>query len=182
LPGDSETEPVDPAKFVGFCGEAAGPDLILLRNHGLHAEIHLDRAHPIGKTDPAGIKDVVLESAITTIQDFEDSVAAVDADDKVLGYRNWLGLNKGDLAEEVSKDGKTFTRVLNPDRTYTTPDGGELTLPGRSLLFVRNVGHLMTNDAIVRTEANGEETEVFEGIQDALFTSLIAMHGLKLGD
>ena len=106
-------------------------------------------------------------------------MAAVDADDKVLGYRNWLGLNKGDLAEEVSKDGKTFTRVLNQDRTFTTPDGGELTLPGRSLLLVRNVGHLMTNDAIVFSADGEDGPEVPEGIQDALFTSLIAMHGLK---
>jgi malate synthase len=172
-----------PEQFVGYTGELGSPQWsVLLKNHGLHIEILIDPESPVGSTDAAGVKDVVLESAITTIMDFEDSVAAVDADDKVLGYRNWLGLNKGDLAEEVTKDGNTFTRVLNQDRTYTTPDGGELTLPGRSLLFVRNVGHLMTNDAIVRTEANGEETEVFEGIQDALFTSLIAMHGLKSGD
>ncbi len=170
-----------PEQFVGYTGELGSPQWsVLLRNHGLHIEILIDPDSPVGSTDAAGIKDVVLESAITTIQDFEDSVAAVDADDKVLGYRNWLGLNRGDLTEEVTKDGKTFTRALNQDRTYTTPDGeGELTLPGRSLLFVRNVGHLMTNDAIVRAEANGEETEVFEGIQDALFTSLIAAHGLK---
>ena len=160
----------NPGQFVGYTGELGSPDWsVLLVNHGLHIEILIDPESPIGKTDAAGIKDVILESAVTTIMDFEDSVAAVDADDKVLGYRNWLGLNRGDLAEEVSKDGKTFTRVLNQDRTYKTPDGGELTLPGRSLLFVRNVGHLMTNDAIVWSEGD-EEKEVFEGIMDALFT------------
>ncbi len=172
-----------PEKFIGYTGELGSPDWsVLLVNHGLHIEILIDPESPVGKTDTAGIKDVVLESAITTIMDFEDSVAAVDADDKVLGYRNWLGLNKGDLSEDVEKDGKTFTRVLNQDRTYQTPDGGELTLPGRSLLFVRNVGHLMTNDAIVVSDGNGAEHEVFEGIQDALFTGLTAIHGLKTGD
>ncbi|HXO55847.1 MAG TPA: malate synthase G, partial [Mycobacterium sp.] len=172
-----------PEKFIGYTGELGSPDWsVLLVNHGLHIEILVDPQSPIGKTDAAGIKDVVLESAITTIMDFEDSVAAVDADDKVLGYRNWLGLNRGDLSEDVKKDGKTFTRVLNEDRTYKTPAGGELTLPGRSLLFVRNVGHLMTNDAIVVSGGNGAEHEVFEGIQDALFTGLTAIHGLKTGD
>ncbi len=180
LGDDLSTGLATPDQFVGYTGELGSPQWsVLLRNHGLHIEILIDPDSPVGSTDAAGIKDVVLESAITTIMDFEDSVAAVDADDKVLGYRNWLGLNKGDLAEEVTKDGKTFTRVLNQDRTYTTPDGeGELTLPGRSLMFVRNVGHLMTNDAIVDTDGK----EVFEGIQDALFTSLIAIHGLKQGD
>ena len=168
----------DPAQFAGYTGDPSAPDSVLLVNHGLHIEILIDPDSPIGSTDPAGIKDVVLESAITTIMDFEDSVAAVDADDKVLGYRNWLGLNRGDLAEEVSKGGTTFTRVLNEDRRYSAPDGSELTLPGRSLLFVRNVGHLMTNDAIVFGAGPAEGREVYEGIQDALFTSLIALHGL----
>ncbi|BBY53558.1 malate synthase G [Mycobacterium koreense] len=178
LGADRSTLLAERDQFVGYLGEPDAPTALLLSHHGLHIEILIDPDSPIGRTDAAGIKDVVLESAVTTIIDFEDSITAVDAADKVLGYRNWLGLNRGDLAEEVSKDGSSFTRVLNPDRTYTTPDGAEITLPGRSLLFVRNVGHLMTNDAIVFADG----TEVFEGIQDALFTALIAMHGLSADD
>lgn len=171
------------AKFLGYTGTAEAPTSLLLVNHGLHVEIVIDPESPIGKTDAAGIKDVILESAITTIMDFEDSVAAVDAEDKVLGYRNWLGLNRGDLVEQVSKDGVTFTRALNADRVYTVADGtGELSLPGRSLLFVRNVGHRMTNDAILLTDSDGTQHEVFEGIMDALITCLAALHGLKTGD
>ncbi|AXO63349.1 malate synthase G [Pseudomonas sp. phDV1] len=174
LKGGSNSGLRDDAQLVGFQGEASAPIAVLLKHNGLHFEIQIDASSPIGSTDAAGVKDVLMEAALTTIMDCEDSVAAVDADDKVVVYKNWLGLMKGDLAEEVSKGGKTFTRTMNPDRVYTKPDGSELTLHGRSLLFVRNVGHLMTNPAILDAEGN----EIPEGIQDALFTSLIAVHNL----
>ncbi|WP_137819981.1 malate synthase G [Pseudomonas sp. 2FG] len=163
------------AQFIGFQGDAAAPTAVLLKNNGLHFEIQIDASSPIGQTDAAGVKDLLMEAALTTIMDCEDSVAAVDADDKVVVYRNWLGLMKGDLAESVSKGGETFTRTMNPDRVYSAANGGELSLHGRSLLFVRNVGHLMCIDAIV----DGKGNEVPEGIMDGLVTALIAVHNLN---
>ncbi|MEC5186408.1 malate synthase G [Geobacillus thermodenitrificans] len=172
--GGATTGLKEPEKLIGFQGEPQNPTAVLLKNNGLHIEIQIDREHPVGKTDKAGIKDIVLEAAVTTIMDGEDSVAAVDAEDKVVVYRNLFGLIKGDLTATFEKNGKRLTRTLNPDREYKTPDGGELVLPGRSLMFVRNVGHLMTNNAIL--DANGEE--VYEGIIDAVVTSLIMKHSL----
>lgn len=161
-------------KFIGYRGEAENPTAILLKNNGLHFEIQIDRDHPIGKTDKAGMKDILLEAALTTIMDCEDSVAAVDAEDKVLVYRNWLGLMKGDLTASFMKSDKMITRTLNPDRSYTAPDGESFKLSGRSLMFVRNVGHLMTINAIL----NEDGEEIQEGILDTIITSLIAKHSL----
>ncbi|MBU6960004.1 malate synthase G [Pseudomonas sp. CVAP len=175
LKGGSNTGLRNDAQLIGFHGDAAAPTAILLKNNGLHFEIQIDASTPVGQTDAAGVKDVLMEAALTTIMDCEDSVAAVDADDKVVIYRNWLGLMKGDLSEEVAKGGKTFTRTMNADRTYTALDGSELSLHGRSLLFVRNVGHLMTIDAILDKNGN----EVPEGILDGLVTNLAALHSLN---
>ena len=173
--GGVEHTLADESQCVAYRGDAADPAAILLRCNGLHIELQIDRDGAIGKTDRAGVNDVVLESALTTIQDCEDSVAAVDAEDKVTVYRNWLGLMRGDLSASFSKGGKTQERTLEADRMYTAIDGGQLVLPGRSLLFVRNVGHLMRNDAVL--DANGEP--VFEGLLDAMLTVTIGMYDIQ---
>lgn len=169
------TSLIDSKQFAGFNGDADSPTAIVLVNHGLHIEICIDRSTQIGTKDRAGISDILLESALTTIQDCEDSIAAVDAEDKTLVYRNWLGLMRGDLCEKFEKSGQTVSRELNPDRQYTGSDGQRLCLPGRSLMFVRNVGHLMSSDAILDT--NGKP--IPEGIMDAVITSTIALHDLS---
>jgi malate synthase len=168
------------SQLVGFQGSAGNPSSVLFEHNGLHLDLQINRNTPIGATDPAGVSDLVVEAALSTILDLEDSVAAVDAEDKVLGYQNWLGILKGTLTESVSKGGKTFTRGLNPDRVYHSPKGqGEVRLHGRSLLFVRNVGHLMTNPAILYTGADGAQHEIPEGIMDAMITTTIALHDLQ---
>lgn len=174
LKDGTTTTVADASKFVGFNGEAAAPNEIVLKNNGLHALIQIDANSPIGQTDAAGVKDVVLEAAVTTIQDLEDSVAAVDAEEKVEGYRNWLGLMRGTLEESIEKNGKTITRKLNADRTFKNLEGGETKVHGRSLMLLRNVGHLMTNPAIL---VDGEE--IYEGIMDALVTPLLSVADIR---
>ena len=187
MKGGTTTGLKDAAKFIGYQGEAAAPSSVLLRNNGIHLDIRIDRSTTIGKSDAAGISDVVMEAALSTIMDLEDSVTVVDAQDKVLAYRNWLGILKGTLTEQVDKGGQSFTRGLNPDREYTAgigyggqaAVGQPVRLHGRSLMFLRNVGHLMTNPAILWTDAQGRVQEIPEGILDAVVTTAIAIHDLK---
>jgi malate synthase len=179
LADGSNTSLVDNAQFVGFQGDTKAPSSVLFEHNGLHLDLIINRSTPIGLSDPAGVADLVVEAALSTILDLEDSVAAVDADDKVLAYSNWLGILQGTLTEEVAKGSKTITRGLNPDRIYSAPDGKKsVRLHGRSLMFVRNVGHLMTNPAILYTDKNGDVREIPEGIMDAVVTTTIAMHDL----
>ena len=181
LTDGSNTSLADAKQFAGYQGEPSQPSAVLLQHNGLHLDIQIDRSTLIGKSDPAGVSDLVLEAALSTILDLEDSVAVVDADDKVLAYSNWLGILQGTLTESFEKGGQTMTRGLNPDRVYTPPagKGKNVVLHGRSLMFLRNVGHLMTNPAILYTDKKGETREIPEGILDAVVTTTIAMYDLK---
>ena len=179
LKNGKTTQLAKAAQFIGFQGNAASPSSVLLQHNGLHLDIQINRNTPIGASDAAGVSDLIVEAALSTILDLEDSVAVVDADDKVLAYGNWLGIVKGTLTESVEKNGKTFTRGLNADRAYTGKDGQPVKLHGRSLLFLRNVGHLMTNPAILYKAKDGQMHEIPEGIMDAVITTTIALHDLQ---